>query len=155
AAGSQAGWRVALQLLDLYLGGREGSQLSARAVLGTSGADLAELWPYLGAPDERASWLGPSGGDPAVAGAAHWFTLGQHRRTALVLAHEPPFEHVSMLPDMDVVLRMRLITLTSGSTLVCLQLLSWAGEAILENLVPPLATALDELLARFAPARVD
>jgi uncharacterized protein YndB with AHSA1/START domain len=149
AAGSEAGWRVATRLLDLYLGGREGTTLSARSVVGTAAASVAALWPAIGEVDPLARWLGPVDGSLDIEGGRATLTLGRQRLAGLVLCRAAPYELALSLPSIEAVLRLRLIALGDGGpTLVCLQLLGWAGPAPLVPLEEPLARALDRLLSR-------
>jgi uncharacterized protein YndB with AHSA1/START domain len=167
AAGSAAGWHVALRLLDLYLGGREGRVLAARSAVGTAAVSPAELWPRLGGSSAGlAGWLGPIALEPSAEdagwselaeGRALVLGLGRRSLRAVVLARVPPYELALALPAIDAVFRVRLISLDgdreAGSTLACAQLVGWSGDELLAPLAAPLAAALDRLLAgRGAPA---
>jgi uncharacterized protein YndB with AHSA1/START domain len=152
ADGSAAGWQVALRLLDLYLGGREGQPLRSVAAIGTASRPLTRLWPALGDHGELAGWLGPIDGDLGDEGDPLVLTLAGRRRPAIVLARVPPYELAFSLPALGAVLRLRLVSLDGHATLVCVQLLGWSpgADAALATMADPLAAALDRLLARHA-----
>jgi uncharacterized protein YndB with AHSA1/START domain len=167
AAGSQAGWDVALRLLDLYLGGREGSPLAARSAVATSARPLAAVWEAVADPGALAAWLAPLDGrlegrldgrlegSLAAEGERATVALGRGRHLAILLARAAPFELALTLPAVDAVLRLRLVGLGVGGTLVCLQLLGWT-EDLLAPLEATLAGTLERLLAATgAPAEPD
>lgn len=149
AAGSAAGWAVALRLLDLYLAGREGRALEAHAAIATAAAPVERLWAALADGEALAGWLGAIDGAPDREGARVTLTLGGRARDAVVLAREAPYELAFVVPSLDAVLRLRLIAL-GGPTLVCVQLCGWGGAAPIAPLAPALAAALDRLLAAHA-----
>jgi uncharacterized protein YndB with AHSA1/START domain len=146
AAGSAAGWRVALAMLDLYLGGREDRQLSGQAAVGTVAVPAQRLWPEIGEAVELARWLGPVEGDIEREGDSLVVTLGGRRHEAHVLCRAAPYELALTLPALDAVLRLRLVGI-GGATLVCLHLVGWDGDARLAPLGQPLVAALDRLLS--------
>jgi uncharacterized protein YndB with AHSA1/START domain len=146
AAGTEAGWQVALRVLDLFLGGREDQRLAARAAVGTSAASVEAMWPRLAETLGLARWLGPIEGPLDREGAVGAVTIGGRRTRAIVLGRVPPFELALTLPAYDAVLRARLIDL-EGATLVCLQVVGWSPERI-DNLAEPLGRALVPLLGR-------